>query len=295
MKILVTGAQGQVARSLVAARSAHQVVAVGRPELDIADATSVRSCICSFAPDVVVNAAAYTAVDKAESDAEGAAAVNADGARNVAMACVDRGIPIVHISTDYVFDGTKAGSYLEVDSPSPLGVYGRTKLAGENAVAAANPRHVILRTAWVFSPYGQNFVKTMLRLAAARPQLSVVDDQHGSPTYAPHLADAILALLTRMEQQPQDIDWGIFHAAGDGETTWCGLAREVFQVLREAGGPNATVIPIPTLDYPTPAKRPANSRLDCRKLKRTFGIVLPHWTAGVAQCVPDLLSAAQQS
>lgn len=293
MKLLVTGAQGQVAQSLVTARSSHDVVAIGRPDLDITDIDTVRRHIGNVEPAVIVNCAAYTAVDKAESELEAAERVNASGAGNVARACNEAGIPVIHISTDYVFDGEKPTPYLETDYTGPRSAYGRTKLAGEEMVAEANPRHLILRTAWVYSPYCNNFVKTMLRLAATRPELGVVDDQHGSPTYAPHLAEAIVAILAQLELQPHAIDWGIYNAAGAGETTWCGLAREVFRVSQASGGPSAVVSAITTADYPAPAKRPANSRLDGGKLKAAFGIELPHWTEGVGACVSALLAPRQ--
>lgn len=295
MKLLVTGAQGQVAQSLVAAQSSHDVVAIGRPDLDITDIDTVRRHIGAVEPAVVVNCAAYTAVDKAESETEAAERANASGAGNVARACNEAGIPVIHISTDYVFDGEKPTPYLETDYTGPRSAYGRTKLAGEEMVAIANPRHLILRTAWVYSPYGNNFVKTMLRLAATRPELGVVDDQLGSPTYAPHLAEAIVAILEQIERQPHAIDWGVYNAAGAGETTWCGFAREVFQVSQEAGGPSAVVSAITTAEYPTPARRPANSRLDGGKLKSVFGIGLQHWTEGVRACVSALLAHSRVS
>ena len=291
MKILVTGAQGQLARSLLAAAGAHCVVAIGRPDLDITDIETVHRHIGAQTPDVVINCAAYTAVDKAESDADAAHRVNVIGAANVAAGCAVAQIPLVHISTDYVFDGRKPAPYVETDLTGPMGVYGRTKLAGEDAVAAANPRHLILRTAWVYSPYGHNFVRTMLRLAETRPELGVVDDQHGSPTYAPHLAEAILAIAPQIADAPAAAAvWGIYNAAGAGETTWCGLARDVFRRAAEAGAPVAKVNAITTADYPTPARRPANSRLDCSKLQATFGVTQPPWTSGVAACAAALLT-----
>jgi len=294
VKVLVTGALGQVAQSMMAAGSPHQVIAVGRPDLDIAKIETVHRQIAATKPDVVVNAAAYTAVDKAESEPDAAWAVNRDGADNIARATAEAGLPVVQISTDYVYSGTKAGLYVENDETVPMGVYGRSKLAGEEAVAAANPHHLILRTAWVFSPYGHNFAKTMLRLAETRPELGVVDDQHGSPTYAPHLADAILAIVSAIEQRSRDaIAWGVYNLAGAGETTWCGLAREIFARSAAAGGPSAYVKAITTADYPTPARRPANSRLDCSKSKAAFGVELPHWTSGVGECVTALLAARQ--
>ena len=199
-------------------------------------------------------------------------------------------MPIIHVSTDYVFDGTKPGPYVETDATNPRCVYGASKAAGELAVAAANPHHIILRTAWVHSPFGQNFVKTMLRLAAGRPRLGVVADQLGNPTYAPHLATAILDIAARLEGLSSGAGpWGVFHATGSGETTWHGLACEVFACSRALGGPTAEVDPIATSAYPTPAARPANSRLDGAKLAAAFGVRLPPWQEGVADNVKRLL------
>ena len=185
--------------------------------------------------------------------------------------CAQTDIPLVHLSTDYVFDGTKTTPYVEIDPVAPLGVYGHTKLAGEHAVAEAGPKHIILRTAWVISPFGHNFAKTMLRLASNRGHLNVVDDQYGTPTYAPHLAIAILRLLKHIaNSSAADIPWGIYHAAGRGEATWCDLARTIFEISSARGGPHATVDAITTAEYPTPAKRPMNSRLNTEKLEKTF-------------------------
>lgn len=292
VRVLVTGATGQLARSLVEAAedtAGFDVVAIGRPGLDITQVASVAAAIAATRADVVVNAAAYTAVDKAESEPEAARRVNVDGPSNIGSAAHAAGVPVIHVSTDYVYDGRKAAPYVETDETAPVSVYGATKLAGERALTEAAPHHIILRTAWVHSPFGNNFVKTMLRLATTRPEIRVVDDQLGSPTYAPHLADAILKLARTLASRPADqIAWGTYHASGSGETTWCGLAREVFRVSASHGGPAATVTAIGTADYPTPAHRPANSRLDCGKLRREFGVVLPEWREGVAACVARL-------
>lgn len=291
MKILVAGREGQVARSLAAcSRDGIEVVAAGRPVLDLADAEGIRRAIAATAPDVVVNAAAYTAVDRAESEPEQAHAINAAGAGSLAAACNAAAVPLIHISTDYVYDGSKSSPYVESDPVRPLGVYGATKLAGEQAVAAMCPRHVILRTAWVYSPHGNNFVKTMLRLAGTRPEIGVVADQRGNPTYAPHLAVVILDIARQVKDAGEtDRRWGIYHAAGTGDATWCDLAREVFAQSALRGGPVAKVNAITTADYPTPAKRPANSRLDCGKLERTFGVTQPDWRVGVAEAVAALV------
>ncbi len=291
MRILVAGSEGQLARSLRALSPPRgtEIIAVGRPDLDLLVPSTIEAAFDAARPDLVVNAAAYTAVDKAESEPEAALAVNAAGAEALALQCATRSLPIIHVSTDYVFDGSKPSAYREADPVSPLGAYGRSKLEGERRVAAACPQHVILRTAWVFSPYGQNFVKTMLRLAESRPEISVVDDQIGSPTYAPHLAAAILE-VARSLARPEAVTWGIYHAAGSGEATWCGLAREALGVSERLGGPTATVRAITTAEYPTPARRPANSRLDCTRLKAAFGVEMPPWREGVETCVRQLLS-----
>lgn len=294
MRLLAIGSSGQLARSLtgMVAPSGSAIIAMGRPELDLLQPASITTALDAVQPDVVVNAAAYTAVDKAESEPEMALAVNAIGTEALARACALRAIPFIHVSTDYVFDGSKSSPYSEADPVAPLGAYGRSKLEGEQRVAAVCVKHIILRTAWVFSPYGQNFVKTMLRLAGSRPEISVVDDQIGNPTYAPHLAAAIVE-VAKAAARREDVPWGIYHAAGSGEVTWCGLAREVFAVSESLGGPKAGVRAITTAEYPTPAKRPANSRLECTRLGNAFGVELPAWRAGVEDCVRQLLTVSQ--
>ena len=293
MKMLVTGTSGQLAQSLLEAGLAAgvDIVAIRRPQLDLAVPASVRHAIANVRPDVVVNAAAYTAVDKAESEADLAMRINGDGAGCLAEACDKLGSLLIQLSTDYVFDGRKPAPYLETDPTGPVSAYGRSKLAGEQAVQAACRRHVILRTAWIYSPFGNNFVKTMLRLADSRPELGVVDDQIGCPTYAPHLAQAILDITAAVgRERGADQPWGVYHAAGTGETSWCGFAREILRLSAERGGSTATVKAIGTADYPTPAKRPANSRLDCGKLEAAFGVRLPAWQAGTEACVGRLVT-----
>jgi dTDP-4-dehydrorhamnose reductase len=293
MRLLIAGWQGQIARGLVEAAPACPDVkacAVGRAALDICEARSIERALSQIEPTIVINSAAYTAVDKAETDSERAFALNRDGARLLAQAAARRGIPIIHISTDYVYDGRKPDPYMEDDPAEPATVFGRSKLEGETAVMGANARHVILRTAWVFSPAGRNFVKSMLGQAAERARVRVVDDQRGSPTYAPHLVAAILELARQLSARKGDAaPWGVYHAAGTGTTTWCGFAEEVFRRSAELGGPAAEVEPIASADYPTPAQRPANSQLDCAKLARTFGLRLPPWQEGVAECVERLV------
>lgn len=294
MRLLIAGWQGQLARALVElAPSAADIdaLAVGRPALDLCEPASIARAMTDFQPDVIINTAAYTAVDKAESEPEAAFALNRDGARMLAEEAAKRGAAIIHVSTDYVFDGTKPQPYVETDPTAPLNIYGRSKLEGEQAVAAANPRHVIVRTSWVHSATGQNFVKTMLRLAGERPRLNVVDDQVGSPTYAPHLAIAILSIARQVSGcGTGDQRWGYYHAAGTGAVSWCGLAREALRIAASQGAPSVPVDPIPTSAYPTPARRPMNSRLDCGKLEQAFSIRLPDWQQGVAEGVARLIA-----
>jgi dTDP-4-dehydrorhamnose reductase len=293
MRLLIAGWQGQVARALVEMAPGCPDVtacAVGRAALDICEAKSIERALSGISPTIVINSAAYTAVDKAESEPERAFALNRDGARLLAEASAKRGIPIIHISTDYVFDGHKPTPYVEDDAATPNTVFGRSKLEGEEAVRAANPKNIILRTSWIFSPYGRNFVKTMLAQAKEHPRVRVVDDQRGSPTYAPHLVSAILDLARTVSAPDAPGPWGVYHAANSGTTTWRGIADEVFARSSALGGPVAEVEPIRSADYPTPAERPDNSQLDTSKLQRTFGLSLPPWQQGVAECVERLLS-----
>ena len=294
MRIVVTGNIGQVVSSLleIGPQYGVEIVVIGRPALDLADPATVATALEGARPNVVVNAAAYTAVDKAESEPDLAMAINGVGAGAVADVCVRLGAPLIHLSTDYVYDGTKPTAYVETDAVGPVSSYGRSKLEGERQVAAKCRRHVILRTAWVFSPFGANFAKTMLRVAGTRPELGVVDDQHGCPTYAPDLAVAIIAIAKQVATAPEnDPRWGVYHAAGSGETTWCGFAREIFACSGKLGGPAAKVNAITTDQYPTPARRPANSRLDCRRLEKAFDARLPDWRDATARCVARLVSA----
>jgi dTDP-4-dehydrorhamnose reductase len=292
VRILVAGAQGQLARALREAAATVGDVAVtvaGRPTLDVTDAASIARALDAAAPDLVVNAAAYTAVDKAETEVEAALAINRHGAGALAQAAAERICPIIHVSSDYVFDGEKAEPYTESDPTNPLGAYGRSKLAGELAVAAANPHHIVLRTAWLYDASGHNFLNTILRLAKARPQLDVVADQHGSPTYAPHLARAILVIARQLERGAGPPAWGIYHATSRGETTWHGFASAIVASgAARLGTPRVRVLPITAAQYPLPARRPANSRLDCSKLACAFGVRLPTWQQGLAACFARL-------
>jgi len=291
--ILVVGSAGQVARSLAATAPANglRVTVLGRPQLDLTDAASVEAAIEAVRPDLVINAAAYTAVDQAETDEAAAFALNASGPGFLAKAAAKRKAPVLHLSTDYVFNGEKASPYLESDPVAPLGVYGRSKLAGEVAVADANPRHLIFRTAWVYSRTGKNFVKTMLRLAETREELGVVHDQIGNPTSASDIASALWQVAEQLKSDPARITPGVYNLTASGEATWAEFAEEIFRVSADLNGPVARVRRITAAEYPTPAKRPANSRLDGAKLSREFGIILPHWKTSTRGCVQELIES----
>lgn len=273
MRIAVTGREGQVVSCLIEAAAGRpdvDVVALGRPELDLAQPASISAMIAAAAPDLVVSAAAYTAVDQAEDERDLAYAVNSDGAGAVAAAAAALDVPVIHLSTDYVFAGDLDRAYVETDPTGPTGVYGASKLAGEKAVAAANPHHLILRTAWVYSAYGKNFLKTMLRLAETRDELGVVADQWGNPTSAHDIAYGILQIAGRLDADREFDGWGIYHLAGTGETNWSGFARYILETGGKRGGPHTRVKDIATADYPTKARRPTNSRLDTSKLAARF-------------------------
>lgn len=290
-RILVTGNNGQVALALAALDLPDlEIVALGRPDLDITDRVSVERTLSSVRPDIVVNTAAYTDVDKAESELDQAFAVNRDGAANLASAAASMECPIIHFSTDYVFSGTKPTPYREDDQTGPLGAYGRSKLAGEAAVIAANPAHAILRTAWVYSPFGRNFVKTMLRLAGERDTVNVVSDQLGTPTSAAFLASAVAEIARHVLADPTGTGWrGIFHVVAGGATDWAGFAEEIFRQSARRGGPAAAVKRITTAEYKTAAVRPSNSRLDISRFRTVFGVEPPCWQDHVADCVGALL------
>lgn len=266
----------------------HIVINCGRPQLDLLRPDSVSVCLDEVRPDIVINAAAYTAVDAAEDNEAEAFAVNGAGAGNLAVEAAGRNLPIIHLSTDYVFDGAKAEAYDEANSVAPLGAYGRSKLEGERQVAAGNPQHLILRTAWVYSPFGKNFVKTMLQLAENRDEVSVVADQVGSPTYALHIADALLAMCDAIDTGDGAGPWGLYNLAGSGTASWAELAEEIFSLSQAVGGPAARVNHITTEAFPTPARRPANSRLNCARLEAEWNILLPDWHQGVADCLAHL-------
>lgn len=270
----------------------HEVVAVGPPDLDLAapDEDAIHAALAAARPEAIVNAAAHTAVDKAESERELAFAINAEGAGGVARAAARLGIPVVQISTDYVFAGDKPSPYVESDPTGPTGVYGASKLAGEQAVLASGADAAILRTAWVYSPFGANFAKTMLRLAATRDEVGVVADQIGCPTSALDLADAVIAVAVNLAQHSDPAARGLFHATGTGEGSWADFAEAIFAASAAVGGPSARVKRITTADYPTPAQRPANSRLDCSKLAAVHGVRLPDWRESTRAVVARLVA-----
>jgi dTDP-4-dehydrorhamnose reductase len=293
MRLAVTGCAGQVASALLEAGPRHgvNVLAVGRPNLDLADPGSIAPALAAARPDIIVSAAAYTQVDRAESEPDAAFAANAAGASAVAAAAAALGVPVIHLSTDYVFDGGQSRPYVEADPTGPLTVYGRSKLAGEGAVAAAASRHVILRTAWVYSPFGSNFVRAMLRLSQTQDRVRVVDDQRGAPTSALDIAEGILTVAGNLLTRPEETDlYGLFHMTAAGEASWADLAEAVFDIQRGLGGPAAVQVDrIATADYPTPARRPARSVLDSGKLLRVHGVALPSWRSALAPVVQRLV------
>ncbi len=288
MKLLVLGAGGQVGHELcrLAWPDGYSVAAFDRGGVDIAQREKVFAAVARERPDIVINAAAYTAVDRAESEPDIAWASNCSGPANIAAACQEAAIPLIHLSTDYVFDGSKPGAYFEADPVKPLGVYGESKEAGDQAVRGALSHHVILRTAWVYSAHGRNFVKTMLRLAGERPVLRVVADQIGSPTSAADIAAAIAAIAQQLNAG--NTSWGTYHFAGGGAVTWHGFAEAIFELAAPRRGPPPLVEAIATADYPTPARRPANSVLDCRRIGEVFGIVPRPWREALAKVIGEL-------
>ena len=290
--ILVTGG-GQVATALAALAAGQTLLRAGRETVDFDRPDTIRPWLERTAPVLIVNAAAYTAVDRAESEPDAAWRANRDGPALLAAYCRDAGIPLIHISTDYVFDGSKGAPYVESDATAPTGVYGASKLAGERAVLASGARAIVLRTSWVYAASGRNFVLTMLNAARKTQQLRVVADQRGCPTAADDLASAILAIAAHLARDGwRDDLGGVYHAAGSGETTWHGLANAVFDAASGLGLPRPEVAAIATADWPTPARRPADSRLDCGKLAQTFDLRLPEWQNSVARTVSAILRPA---
>jgi dTDP-4-dehydrorhamnose reductase len=294
VKILVFGAGGQVGREVCRAAwpPSCEVLALDRRTCDITKPFEVSAVIARERPDLVINLAAYTAVDRAETEPETAWAANCGGAAHIASACGETTTALIHLSTDYIFDGTKLGPYCEDDTVNPLSVYGLSKEAGERAVRAGTARHIILRTAWVYAAHGTNFVKTMLRLGAERPVLRVVADQHGGPTAAAEIAAALVAIAEVIERD--EAEWGTFHFAGSGSTSWHGFAAEIIEQATRLGawpvGSRPRVEPITTAEYPMPAQRPMNSVLDCGKIAEVYGISAPRWQTSLPAVLRELIN-----
>ena len=290
MIVLVVGPRSMLAQELLPClqQAGFTVAGRGRPELDITQAASIHAVFDEVQPDICINTAAYTAVDRAESEPAEAFAANRDGVANLATACHDAGVPLLHVSTDYVFDGTASRPYREEDPTAPLGIYGNSKWAGEEALRGLHPEHLIVRTAWLYGHHGSNFVKTMLRLAREREVLSVVQDQHGCPTWTRDLARALTAMCQRLAQARPTCPWGTYHFSGAGQTTWYDFARAIFADVSPAASLKIQrVEPIPTTAYPTPARRPAYSVLDCSKLQAAFGITPRPWRESLRDCMQE--------
>lgn len=292
VRAVLIGAKGQVALSLARTLPAagFEVTTLARPAHDLTRLDALTAAIIAARPAVVINPAAYTAVDRAEDEPDAAYAINRDAAGAIAAAAAKAEAAVIQFSTDYVFAGTQSTAYVETDMTGPIGVYGASKLAGEVAVAAANPRHVILRTAWVCSADGANFLKTMMRLAAERPEVKVVDDQVGSPTFAADLAAATVRIAqAAVSAAAVAAQFGTFHLVSQGSTTWCGFARAIMAASKARGGQGVPVHAITTAEFPTKARRPAYSKLDTGKIKRVYGIELPHWQAALETCLDDII------
>jgi len=285
VKILLTGAAGQLGRELKRSLSCFgELTACDRGQLDLAKPEALRAAVRAIAPTVIVNAAAYTAVDKAEAEPAAADAINAAAPGILAEEARRLGALMIHYSTDYVFDGAKPTPYAETDTPAPLSAYGRSKRAGELEIAASGARHLIFRTSWVYGLHGANFMKTMLRLGRERGELRVVGDQVGAPTWTRHLADVTALIVARRE-----VPDGLYHLAAAGETSWHGYAEAIFAEAQRAGLMEKVPVVhrIASADYPLPAARPANSRLDCSRFRRDFGLALPDWRTGLTDCLAD--------
>jgi dTDP-4-dehydrorhamnose reductase len=288
--LAIIGSNGQLGWELVRKGKARglDILAQDYPEIDIRDFASIEAFFDSTKIDIVINAAAYTAVDRAESEPDAAFAVNRDGPAHLADRCRMHGIPLIHVSTDYVFDGTKTGAYIEGDPVAPLGVYGESKAAGEAEVRNRLSEHLILRTAWLCGVHGHNFVKTILKLGRERDTLKVVSDQFGCPTFAADLADAILKVVRQAEKN-ESVKWGIYHYCGAGKTTWYGFAKAIFELAGQYEKFLVkNILPISTDEYSTPVKRPANSVLDCTKIERNFGIRPRPWRESLAEMIEQL-------
>ncbi|MFJ2677611.1 dTDP-4-dehydrorhamnose reductase [Pseudomonas sivasensis] len=285
MKILITGQHGQVSQALQAhLQGLGELMVLGSNQLDLAKPDQIREQIRAHRPDLIINAAAHTAVDQAESEPDAAFAINAIAPGILAQEAKALGIPLIHYSTDYVFDGSKPAPYTEADAPNPLSVYGQSKLAGEQAIAAAGGQYLILRTSWVYSNQGKNFLLTMQRLLQEKPQMRIVADQIGAPTWAGTIAGSTRALIERWLAGEAG-EWGIYHLTAQGETSWFGFAQAIGEHLHADGKACAELEAIPSSAYPTPAKRPLNSRLDCSRLQQQWHVSQPHWQDALRECL----------
>ncbi|CRM81209.1 dTDP-4-dehydrorhamnose reductase [Pseudomonas sp. 24 E 13] len=285
LKILITGQHGQVSQALQQRlQGLGELVVLGRDQLDLANAEQIRQQVRAHRPDLIINAAAHTAVDQAESEPDAAFAINAIAPGILAEEAKALGIPLIHYSTDYVFDGSKPAPYTENDTPNPLGVYGQSKLAGEQAIAAVGGKYLILRTSWVYSSHGKNFLLTMQRLLQEKPQMRIVADQIGAPTWAGTIADSTRALIERWQAGDAG-EWGVYHLTAQGETSWFGFAEAIGEQLRAEGKPCAELEAIPSSAYPTPAMRPLNSRLDCSRLQQHWHVSQPQWQDALHECL----------
>ncbi len=285
LRILISGQHGQVSQALQESlKGMGELIVLGRERLDLSQPQAIRPVVREIKPDLIINAAAHTAVDQAESEPNLAYAINATSPGVFAEEAAALGIPFIHYSTDYVFDGSKNGTWNEADVPNPLGVYGSSKLAGETAIAAAGGQHLILRTSWVYSLTGRNFLLTMQRLLQEREKLTVVADQIGAPTWAGTIAHSTRELIERWRDGKPGA-WGVYHLTASGETSWFGFAQAIGQQLTQAGKPCAALEPIPSSAYPTPAVRPLNSRLDCSRLQQEWGVSQPDWHEAMLECL----------
>lgn len=289
--LLVFGSQGQVGQELTRLADSRKVpvVDLSRTDADICDSGLVAKVVALHRPGVVVNAAAYTAVDRAETESKAAYAINRDGAAAIAAACAKDGIPLIHISTDYVFDGTKTAPYDEDDATNPLGVYGASKLAGEEKIREIHPGHLILRTCWIFSPYRENFVRTMLKLAETNDELRIVADQTGCPTAARDIANAILRMASRINDG-SEVPWGTYHFCGTPATSWHGFATNIFAAAKPLIGRCPKVTAIVTSEFPRPARRPENSVLNCARIRKEFGVEQPSWHDALLDALDELFA-----
>jgi dTDP-4-dehydrorhamnose reductase len=285
LRILISGQHGQVSQALQhSLKDMGELIVLGRDQFDLSQPQSLRATVREIKPDLIINPAAHTAVDQAESEPELALTINGVAPGVLAEEAATLGIPLIHYSTDYVFDGSKNGPWIESDATNPLGVYGRSKLAGEQAIAAVGGQHLILRTSWVYSLVGRNFLLTMQRLLQEREKLTIVADQIGAPTWAGTIAQSTRQLIERWQTGDAGA-WGVYHLTASGETSWFGFAQAIGQQLIEQGKPFATLEPIPSSAFPTPAARPLNSRLDCSLLQREWGVSQPDWHDALLECL----------